>query len=125
MDKQRIARADSVKTLFNQIQENHYYRDYDFPKGTYYKCALKRFDHDWVDINRQLLRLSEKIPEFTDAWYQGEGSSCGESLWLVGRELIIRLEKQNDKILKLGYTKPKGLLFSCGLEVTHYTKIVK
>ena len=119
-----MAYADSVDKLFDKRIEDHSKFDYNFPKGTYYKFDLKKQSTKWGNINQQLLKLSEMRIGFTDAWYQRRSSSCRESLWTIGDELIIRLNYPSKKVLKVGYKDHDGRAFTCGYDIVHYQKKV-
>jgi hypothetical protein len=95
----------------NAVVEDHSSTVFDFPKGEYYSFKFSDDPVNQFDVNQMIDQLTkEKIP-VTDLWYKAGSRSClppGSEMAMqviVEPVLLIRLEKENEKLSGMGFTK--------------------
>ncbi len=95
----------------NAVLEDHSSSAFDFPKGVYYSFKFSEDPVQQFDVNQLIDQLTmEKIP-VTDLWYKAGSRSClppGSDMAMqviVEPVLLIRLEKENEKLAGLGFLK--------------------
>lgn len=95
----------------NAVVEDHSSSSFDFPKGVYYSFKFSEDPVNQFDVNQMIDQLiKDKIP-VTDLWYKAGSPSClppGSEMAMqviVVPVLLIRLEKENEKLAGLGFLK--------------------
>ncbi len=97
--------------IINSVFEDHETEEYSFPKGVYYSFKFSEDPVQQFAVNQLIDQLTkEKIP-LTDLWYKAGSHSClppGSDMAMqviVEPFLLIRLEKENEKLAGLGFLK--------------------
>lgn len=103
-------------------------RDVKYPDGIYYAFDFTHFQDQWDGVEGELRDLTQMQLEITDAWYQGEGSSCvnPKTNWStfvkVYRQFYFRTNSGNENILNLGYKEVSEINFQCPFQIIHIIK---
>ncbi len=99
------------EVIVNAGIEDHSTASYSFPKGEYHSYHFPENTEQEFDVQSLIENLvKEKIP-ITDLWYKSGSRSClppGSEMAMqviVEPVLIIRLEKSDEKIASIGFTK--------------------
>ncbi|NOU46836.1 MAG: hypothetical protein HOO86_07230 [Bacteroidales bacterium] len=97
--------------VINAVTEDHSTSVYDFATGEYYSYRFADTKDQGFDVQQLISTLvKEKIP-VTDLWYKFGSRSClppGSEMAMdviVRPVLLIRLEKPNLAVLKLGFSQ--------------------
>lgn len=95
----------------NAVVEDHSSSAFDFPKGVYYSFKFSEDPVNQFDVNQMIDQLTMKKIPVTDLWYKAGSRSClppGSEMAMqviVEPVLLIRLEKENEKLSGMGFTK--------------------